>query len=86
MLHLRAGIIGERAYDEHIAPIRVDAIANGQLLATIMLTRVHDPEPAWLAADVPSAGVANGADLQLEVRASTAGMRPAICVSAWTTR
>jgi hypothetical protein len=48
----------------------------------VQLNRTHDPEPAWLGANF---AIPEGA--QLELRAYTAGgMRPPLCVAAWTTR
>ena len=83
-LHLRAGVIGERAYDNQLVPIRVEAFSGAQKLGEVVLPRTVDPSPAWLGADVPSGGAPA---LQLELRASTPGpFRPAICIAAWTTR
>lgn len=82
-LHLRAGVIGEQAYKPELTQIRVEAFSPRGKLAELTLTRTRDPQPAWLAADLPS----GGGDLQLELRASTpGGFRPPICVAAWTTR
>lgn len=83
-LHLRAGIVGERAYDSQVTPIRVEAFASDRKLGEVVLPRTVDPLPAWLGADVPSG--ASG-PLQLELRAWAPGpFRPNICVAAWTTR
>lgn len=83
-LHLRAGIIGEQAYAHEVETIHVEAWVGAQRLANLQLNRTHDPEPAWLGANVALPGAP---DPQIELRAYTAGgMRPPLCVAAWTTR
>jgi hypothetical protein len=83
-LHLRAGVIGERAYDNQLVPIRIEAFSDAQKLGEVVLPRTVDPSPAWLGTDVPSG---SASPLQLELRASTPGpFRPTICIAAWTTR
>jgi hypothetical protein len=81
-LHLRAGIVGEQAYSRDLETIHVEAWLGAERLADLQLNRTHDPEPAWLGANF---AIPEGA--QLELRAYTAGgLRPPLCVAAWTTR
>ena len=83
-LLLRAGLIGERAYDFH-SSVRVEALAAGATLAAVEVPGSVDPQPAWLAADgaVPTGEV----ERDFSLRISTAGdPRPPLCVALWTTR
>ncbi len=88
-LQLRAGIIGERAYDFE-SSIRVEALAGDAQagdapLAAVEIAVSHDPSPAWQRAE---AAVPPGPDeREFTLRISTPGdQRPPLCVALWTTR
>jgi hypothetical protein len=87
-LQLRAGIIGERAYDFE-STIRVEALAEvpgGEApLAAVEVSASHDPLPAWQRAE---AAVPPGPEERdFTLRISTPGnQRPPLCVALWSTR
>ena len=94
-LQLRAGLIGERAYDFH-STVRVELLEGGDAagaalvpaapaLATLDVPRTVDPSSGWLAAQAtPAAGPP---ERDFTLRISTAGdQRPPLCVALWATR
>ena len=93
-LQLRAGIIGERAYDFH-STVRVELLEriasagaapeSAAPLAALEVPRTIDPAPAWLSA---AAAVPPGApERDFTLRISTPGdQRPPLCVALWSTR
>jgi hypothetical protein len=95
VLHLRAGIIGERAYDAGRPPILVTVLADGTRLGTLEIAGA-----GWRALDVPLVAVGadrGGASATADGGASAAERvftfavsspdegRP-FCLRAWTTR
>jgi hypothetical protein len=83
-LQLRAGIIGERAYDFE-STIRVETFSGEVPLAAVEVSASHDPTPAWRRAE---AAIPPGpAERDFTLRISTPGdQRPPLCVALWTTR
>lgn len=84
VLHLRAGLIGERAFDDR-PPVRVAAFAGGARLAELEVPRARLGQPGWLAADaaVPPGPVER--EFALTVDSADPRERP-LCLAAWTTR
>jgi hypothetical protein len=90
-LHLRAGIIGERAYDAGRPPIVVTVLADGARVGTLVVAGA-----GWRAVDLPlaargGASAAVGAGTGAAQRIFTFAVssldegRP-FCLRAWTTR
>ena len=90
-LQLRAGIVGERAYDFR-STVRVELLEGSSAgplpaapLASIEVPGTVDPAPAWLAAAAAPAPGPDDRDFTLRI--STAGdQRPPLCVALWSTR
>jgi hypothetical protein len=74
VLHLRAGIIGERAYDEGRAPVEVRAAGLGTLTVR---------GAGWQRLDVP---VPDGGERSFAFEIASADGSPPFCLQAWTTR
>jgi hypothetical protein len=83
-LHLRAGVIGERAYDANRPPIEVRAFADGALLGTLQVPRTTRDGTGWRRLDVAVPKGAAERDFAFTVSSPDAG-RP-FCLQAWTTR
>jgi hypothetical protein len=81
LLHVRAGIVGERAYQVSRGPVRVEAQVDGVLLAVLTVPPTVPPEPGWRRLDV--AAPAGEHEFAFLVGARDAD-RP-FCLSAWTT-
>jgi hypothetical protein len=84
-LHLRAGIIGERAYDPGRPRIVVTVLADGERLGTLEVGGA-----GWRAVDLPLGAAARGGAGAAErtftfAVSSTDDGRP-FCLRAWTTR
>jgi hypothetical protein len=78
-LHVRAGIIGERAYDAGRPPIEVQVFAGGAPLGTLTV-----PGAGWHRLDVPMPAGSVERDFVFAVSSADPG-RP-FCLQAWTTR
>ena len=75
MLHLRAGIIGERAYDAGRAPVEVRVAGFGALTVR---------GPGWQRLDAPVSGPDAERGFAFEI--DSADPSPPFCLQAWTTR
>ena len=83
-LQLRAGIVGERAYDFD-STVRVEVLDAGAALAAVEVGASHDPAPAWQRAEAAVAPGPEERDFTLRIT-TPGGQRPPLCVALWTTR
>jgi len=83
-LHLRAGIVGERAFDDK-PPVRLLALADGAPLLRLEVPRARLQKPGWLAADAMVPAGADQRDFDVLIESEDPRDRP-LCVAAWTTR
>ena len=83
-LHLRAGVIGERAYDAGRPPVNVRAVADSAPLADLIVPRTERDGTGWRKLDVPIAAGPPEREFTFVVSSADAG-RP-FCLAAWTTR
>lgn len=83
-LHLRAGIIGERAYDGGRPPVAVRVVVDGTPVVDLDVPRTERDGTGWRKADVALPPGAPERDFQFAVTSPDAG-RP-FCLAAWTTR
>jgi hypothetical protein len=84
VLHLRAGVIGERAYDPGRPPIEVQAYADGVLLGNLRVPPTARDGTGWRRLDAQVPAGAAEREFVLAV-SSPDGGRP-FCLQAWTTR
>ncbi len=83
-LHLRAGIIGERAYDAGRPTVRVDAFADGVPVGTLDVPRTARDGTGWRRLDAPLPPGPEEREFAFTV--SSADRAPPFCLQAWTTR
>jgi hypothetical protein len=83
-LHVRAGVIGERAYDANRPGIVVRAFADGAPLGTLEVPRTARDGTGWRRLDVPVPDGAAEREFAFTVSSPDSG-RP-FCLQAWTTR
>ncbi|MCA1826589.1 MAG: hypothetical protein LC689_06575 [Myxococcales bacterium] len=83
-LHVRAGVIGERAYDNGRPPVEVRVVVDGTPLVELAVPRAERDGTGWRKADVPLPPGAPDRDFEFFVSSPDAG-RP-FCLAAWTTR
>ena len=83
-LHLRAGVIGERAYDAFRPGIAVQAFAGGAPVGTLEVPRTEHDGAGWRRLDVALPGPDAERDFVFAVSSADAS-RP-FCLAAWTTR
>jgi len=83
-LHVRAGVIGERAYDAGRPPVNVRAVADSAPLADLIVPRTERDGTGWRKLDVPIAAGPPEREFTFVVSSADAG-RP-FCLAAWTTR
>ena len=83
-LHLRAGIIGERAYDADRPPIEVQVFADGVPLGTLEVARTARDGSGWQRLDVAIPAGASEREFLFAV-SSIDRARP-FCLQAWTSR
>jgi len=84
MLHLRAGVIGERAYDADRPPIEVQVFADGSPLGRLEVPRTTRDGTGWRRLDVEVPEGATEREFVFAV-SSPDRSRP-FCLQAWTTR
>jgi hypothetical protein len=85
VLHLRAGIVGERAFDRARPPVGLIARAGGQRLAQLVVPPIERFEPGWHRAEVQLPPGPDEREFTFEVASPDPAGR-AFCVQAWTTR
>jgi len=83
-LHVRAGVIGERAYDAGRPEIVVLVSADGVGLGSLRVPRTERDGTGWRRLDVALPAGASEREFQFSVSSPDAG-RP-FCLQAWTTR
>jgi hypothetical protein len=81
VLHVRAGIVGERAYQTFRGPVRVEVRADGALLGELTVPPTVPPVPGWRKLDVP----APPGDHLYEIAATATDTDRPFCVAAWVT-
>lgn len=82
-LHLRAGVIGERAYDAGRPPIEVQVFTDGAPLGTLSVPPTLRDGTGWRRLDVPLPGEA---EHEFLFAISSADPDRPFCLQAWTTR
>ncbi|HUJ28883.1 MAG TPA: hypothetical protein VLW85_22840, partial [Myxococcales bacterium] len=83
-LHVRAGVIGERAYDADRPPIEVQAAADGVALGALEVPRTTRDGTGWRQLDVPVPPGPPEREFVFAVN-SRDRARP-FCLQAWTTK
>ena len=83
-LHLRAGVIGERAYDAGRPPIEVQAFADGVPLGSLQVPRTGRDGTGWRRLDV--ALPPGGTEREFVFAVSSPDRTRSFCLQAWTTR
>jgi len=81
VLHLRAGIVGERAYETFRDPVRVEARVDGARLGELTVPPTVPPAPGWRRMDLP----APSGDHLYEIIATARDIDRPFCVAAWVT-
>lgn len=84
VLHLRAGVIGEAAYDPAKPPIALTVIAGGSTLAALEVPPTIPPATGWRALEVPVPPGPPVRDLSFRIASADPAGRP-FCFAAWTT-
>jgi len=84
MLHLRGGVIGERAYDVNRSDIQVQAFADGTPLGTLQVPRTAPDGTGWRRLDAPVPPGA--AEREFVFAASSPDRGRPFCLQAWTSR
>lgn len=84
VLHLRAGVVGERAYDADRPPVIVSAFADGAPLGELQVARTERDGTGWRKLDLPLPPGAAEREFVFAVSSPDRG-RP-FCLQAWTTR
>jgi hypothetical protein len=83
-LHVRAGVIGERAYDAGRPEIAVQIFADGAPLSTLEVPRTQRDGTGWRRLDLPLP--AGPAERDFVFAISSADPDRPFCLQAWTTR
>jgi hypothetical protein len=81
VLHVRAGIVGERAYQVFRGPVRVDVLVDGAPFATLAVPPTIPPEPGWRRLDM----AAPAGEHAFTFLVSAHDADRSFCLSAWTT-
>lgn len=81
VLHVRAGIVGERAYQRFRGPVRVDVQVDGAPLATLEVPPTAPPEPGWRRLDT----AAPAGEHAFTFLVSAGDVDRPFCLQAWTT-
>ncbi len=84
MLHLRAGVIGERAYDVNGAEVAVRVSADGAALGELDVPRTARDGTGWRRLDV--ALPPGGAEREFVFTVASRDPGRPLCLAAWTTR
>jgi hypothetical protein len=84
MLHLRAGVIGERAYDLGRPSIEVQAFAGGAPLGRLEVPRTARDGTGWRRLDVELP--TGAAEREFVFAVSSSDRAHPFCLQAWTTR
>jgi len=81
VLHVRAGVVGERAYQVARGPVRIEVQVDGAPVATLNVPPTVPPAPGWRRLD---AAVPAGERAFAFLVSARDPDRP-FCLSAWTT-
>jgi len=81
VLHVRAGIVGERAYQTSRGAVRFEVQADGAHLGDLVVPPTIPPEPGWRRLDVATAP----GDHLYEVATTANDTDRPFCVAAWVT-
>jgi hypothetical protein len=81
---LRAGIVGDRAYERGRPPVAVVASIDGQR-QQLIAPPVEEPNPAWFRLDAPVPPGPARREVTLEVSSPDPAGRW-LCLQAWTTK
>ena len=81
VLHVRAGIVGERAYQVARGQVRVEVQIDGAPLATLTVPPTVPPEPGWRRIEVAAPSGEHAFAFRVSARDAD---RP-FCLAAWTT-
>jgi len=81
VMHVRAGIVGERAYQGFRGPVRVDVQVDGAALATLTVPPTAPSEPGWRRLEAAAPAGEHAFTFLVSARDVD---RP-FCLSAWTT-
>jgi hypothetical protein len=82
LLHLRAGIIGERAYDARRPPVTVHISVDGAPLGALEVPRTTRDGTGWRRLDLPLPPGPDEREFAFSIESSDPA-RP-FCLSAWT--
>jgi hypothetical protein len=80
-LHVRAGIVGERAYQTSRGPVRLEVRAGGTLLGELTVPPTVPPAAGWRKLEVP----APPGDHLYEFTATATDTDRPFCFAAWVT-
>jgi hypothetical protein len=83
-LRVRAGVIGERAYDADWPEIAVQIFADGSALGMLAVPRTGRDGTGWRRLDLPLPAGASERDFVFAI--SSADPSGPFCLQAWTTR
>ena len=83
-LHLRGGVIGERAYDRDRPGIAVQVFADGAPAGTLAVPRTVRDGTGWRRLDAPLP--AGGKERDFVFAVSSADLSQPVCLQAWTTK
>jgi hypothetical protein len=83
-IHLRAGVIGERAYDADMPAVVVQIFADGTPVGTLEVPRTARDGTGWRRLDAPLP--AGAAERTFVFAISSADPARPFCLQAWTTR
>ena len=81
VFHVRAGLIGERAYQTWRGPVRVEIRVDGSLLGELPVPPTAPPEPGWRRIDL----AAPPGDHSYAIAASARDTDRPFCIAAWVT-
>jgi hypothetical protein len=81
VLHVRAGVIGERAYQRERDPVRVAIDVDGAAVGELRVPPTVPPQSGWRRLDVPIRDGEHAFTFLISARDTD---RP-LCLSAWTT-
>jgi hypothetical protein len=81
VLHMRAGVIGERAYQGFRGPVRVDVQVDGAPFATLEVPPTAPPQPGWRRLDA----AAPAGEHTFTFLVSARDVDRPFCLLAWTT-
>jgi hypothetical protein len=83
-LHVRAGIIGERAYDAGRPAARVDVLVDGALLGSVEIPRTRRDGTGWKRLDL--AMPAGATERQFVFTSESADASLSLCLQAWISK